>query len=496
MSELSANEIEIRAQRLENARLLEELGYPSYGRRFDRDGTLAEITEAFEVDKRVRLAGRLVAKREMGKSIFAHLQDGSGRFQLYLKKDVVGDTAFAAFKKLDLGDIIGIEGSLFVTRSEEQTARVESFTLLTKSLLPLPEKWSGLQDVETRLRQRYLDLIANPEVLAVFEQRIAIVREMRRYLDARDFKEVETPMMQPLAGGAAATPFETWYNALSMPMFLRIAPELYLKRLLVGGFDKVYELNRNFRNEGLSRNHNPEFTMLEIYQAYGNVETMKDLVRGLICHVAETVIGSLHVGTEREPVNLENWRTVEYRDLIREAAGKDYYDLDLPARQARAKSLGCHVESDWNAVEVGQEIFEKCIERNLIDPTFVVRLPAELVPLARRCEDDESLVDVYELIIGGKEISPGYTELNDALDQRERFVSQLEDGDDGAGRVDFDFVEALEHGMPPAGGLGLGVDRLVMLLTGTESIRDVILFPQLKTKSKSEAGTESTSVSD
>jgi len=475
--ELSSNEL--REQRLENAKRLEELGYPSYGRAYKHDGTLDSIEANHEDGKPIRIAGRLVAKRDMGKSIFGHLQDGSGRFQIYIKKNDVGDEAFDAFKILDIGDIIGITGELFTTQKGEHTAKTKTWTLLTKSLLPLPAKWSGLQDVEIRLRQRYLDLIANADVKKVFDQRIAIVRVLREYLQERDFVEVETPMMQHMAGGAAATPFETHYNALSCDMSLRIAPELYLKRLLVGGFDKVFELNRNFRNEGLSRNHNPEFTMLEVYQAFGDVNSMIELVQGMICAAADSVMGTRKVGTESEPIDLDNWRTVPYYELIEEVAGAGFQKLSLEEQAAKARELGCHIDDTWNQVEITQEIFEKCIERTLIDPTFVTRLPAELVPLARRCADDESLVDVYELIIGGKEISPGYTELNDAIDQLQRFVDQS-DGDDS--KIDHDFVTSLEHGMPPAGGLGLGVDRLVMCLTGAESIRDVILFPQLKPK--------------
>jgi lysyl-tRNA synthetase class 2 len=372
---------------------------------------------------------------------------------------------------------VGVTGTWFTTRTGEKTVQVEEWTLLSKSLLPLPDKWSGLEDKEIRYRRRYLDLIANPEVREVFNHRIAVVREIRSFLNARKFDEVETPMMQSIPGGTAATPFQTRYNALSMDMFLRIAPELYLKRLLVGGFDRVFELNRNFRNEGLSRNHNPEFTMLEIYEAYGNRETMQALIRELILHLADTVIGSRQVGTEDEPVNLENWREVPYDGLIRERAGADYFDLDDAGRRARAESLGCSLDPAWGPVEVTQEIFEKCIEKTLIDPTFVTRLPAELVPLAKPCADDASRVDVFELIIGGKEIAPGYNELNDPILQRERLLAQA--GED-AMKFDDDFLRALEHGMPPAGGMGVGIDRLVMMLTGAESIRDVILFPQMK----------------
>lgn len=473
-------DLDLREQRLLNLQRLKEAGVEPFGNAFVRSGRFSECLDAYEEGGEVRVAGRMVTRREMGKSVFAHLQDGSGRLQVYLKKNNVGDEAFDAFKITDLGDHIGFIGKWFTTRTGEKTVQVDSWTLLSKSLLPLPDKWDGLQDREIRYRQRYLDLIANPEVREVFNARIAILREIRSFLNARQFDEVETPMMQSIPGGAAATPFQTHYNALGMEMFLRIAPELYLKRLLVGGFDRVFELNRNFRNEGLSRNHNPEFTMLEIYEAYGNRESMQKLIQELITHLADTVIGSRNVGTEAEPVNLEEWREVEYDALIRERAGDDYFDLDAAGKRARAESLGCKLDPDWGDLEVTQEIFEKCIEKTLIQPTFVTRLPAELVPLAKPCADDPTKVDVFELIIGGKEIAPGYNELNDPLIQRERLLAQS--GED-AMKFDADFLTALEHGMPPAGGMGVGIDRLVMLLTGSEAIRDVILFPQMKKKS-------------
>lgn len=473
--EISARDL--RAQRLANLEKLQASGHTAYGHAFKRSGRFSELLETFEAEKTVAIAGRLITKREMGKSIFAHLQDGSGKVQVYLKKNKVGDELFDAFKVLDLGDHIGVEGVWFETKTGEKTVNTDSWTLLSKSLLPLPDKWDGLQDVEQRYRHRYLDLVANPEVRKVFDQRIAIVREIRRFLNDRQFDEVETPMMQAIPGGASAEPFKTRYNALSIDMFLRIAPELYLKRLLVGGFDRVFELNRNFRNEGLSRSHNPEFTMLEIYEAYGNRESMQELIQSLITHLAETVIGTLQVGPENEPVDLSQWREVEYATLIKERAGDDYFDLDAAGQLERAKSLGCDVFDDWSPVEVTQEIFEKLIEKTLINPTFVTRLPAELVPLAKPCADDSSVVDVFELIIGGREIAPGYNELNDPIIQRERLEAQA-GGEEG--KLDEEFLLALEHGMPPAGGMGVGIDRLVMLLTGSDAIRDVILFPQLK----------------
>lgn len=476
--EQGPHEDEFRRQRLANLEALAARGHAPYGGAFARDGRIAGIREAFAENKPVRMAGRIMTLREMGKSIFADLHDGSDRFQIYVRRNDIGDDSFSAFKLLDLGDTIGVEGELFTTKMGEPTAKVSSWTLLSKALLPLPEKWHGLQDVDTRYRKRYLDLVANPEVRKVFDQRIAIIREIRACLNDRGFQEVETPMMQPMAGGAAAQPFKTHYEALDCGMFLRIAPELYLKRLLVGGFDKVFELNRNFRNEGLSRFHNPEFTMIEVYQAFGDVRTMMEIVQDMIVRAARNVIGTLEVGTADQPVNLTPpWREVSYHDLVREAVGVDWFELDLAAARSRAYEKHIHIEPEWSMIELTQEVFEKVVEKTLVAPTFVTRLPAELVPLAKPCEDDPSLVDVFELIIGGREIAPGYSELNDPLIQRERFTAQA--GGD-ASKIDEDFLTALEHGMPPAGGMGVGIDRLVMVLTGAESIRDVILFPQLK----------------
>lgn len=478
--EHGAHEDEFRSQRIANLEALRAKGIAPYGKAFERDGRIAEIRAAFAENKPVRMAGRLMTIREMGKSIFADLNDGSDRFQIYVRKNDLGEESFAAFKLLDIGDLIGIEGELFTTKMGEPTAKVTNWTLLSKSLLPLPEKWHGLQDVDTRYRKRYLDLIANPEARKVFDQRIAIIREIRACLQEKGFQEVETPMMQPMAGGAAANPFKTHYEALNCDMFLRIAPELYLKRLMVGGFDKVFEMNRNFRNEGLSRYHNPEFTMIEVYQAYGDVRTMMQIVQDMIIRSAEKVMGTLLVGSAEQPIDMSlPWREVPYHDLVREAIGADWFELDLPAARSRAHEKHLHIDPNWTMVELTQEVFEKLVEKTLINPTFVTRLPAALVPLAKPCDDDPSLVDVFELVIGGREIAPGYSELNDPLIQRARFMEQA--GGD-LSKIDDDFLTALEHGMPPAGGMGVGIDRLVMMLTGAESIRDVILFPQLKPK--------------
>ncbi|MFH1476830.1 MAG: lysine--tRNA ligase [Verrucomicrobiota bacterium] len=467
-------------QRLAKLQRLAAAGFPPFGQAFPNTRLLADLRSGFQESLAVRTAGRLMTIRDMGKSIFADLRDGSGRFQLYAGKSHTAE--FDAFKHLlDAGDLVGVEGELFTTRMGEPTIRILKWTLLAKALRPLPEKWHGLKDVEIRYRQRYLDLIANPEVRRLFDRRSQVVREIRAFLWAKDFREVETPMMQAQAGGAAARPFKTHYTALNTNMFLRIAPELFLKRLLVGGFDKLFELNRNFRNEGISKTHNPEFTMLEVYQAWSDRQGMQALVQELITTVAQKVIGVLQVNEGKNRIDLTPpWREVTYRELILEKAGTDWYGLAPADARARATSMGLAVDPAWSMPQITHEIYEKLIERTLQNPTFVTRLPRELVPLAKVCADDDRVVDVFELVIGGKEIAPGYSELNDPIEQRQRLEAQL--GAE-AQKVDEEFLLALEHGMPPAGGLGLGIDRLVMILTGAEAIRDVILFPQLRPKS-------------
>lgn len=473
---------EYRQNRIEKRTQLADRGYPPCGGAFARTGDLARIRTDFAEEKSVRAAGRLVTIRNMGKTIFADLFDGSGRFQLFINKKQLGDDPFDAARLLDIGDHIGVEGTLFTTRTGEPTIRVERWTLLAKALLPLPEKWHGLKDVDARYRQRYLDLVANPEVRALFDKRIAMVHEIRGFLFKRGFQEVETPMMQAQPGGAAARPFVTHFDALGTDMYLRISPELYLKQLLAGGFNKVFELNRNFRNEGLSRTHNPEFTMMEIYEAYTDVRGMMQLVQDLVTHLAETIFGTLTVGTEQTPIDLTPpWREVPYKDLIIEKMGADWFDLPVAEARAKAETLGLDIDPGWESVEITHEIYEKLVERTLVQPTFVTRVPRRLVPLAKACPDDPSLVDVFELEIGGTEIAPAYSELNDPLAQRERFEDQA--GEDQQ-RVDEEFLTALEHGMPPAGGMGIGIDRLFMVLSGADAIRDVILFPQLKPRTE------------
>ena len=474
--EQGKNEISVQMQA--NLEKLRELGYPPYGQVFPRSGSLAEVEAGFAEHKTVTIAGRIVSKREMGKSIFAHLQDGTGRFQVYLKQDAVGDLPFQAFSLLDLGDHVGVTGDLFVTRSGEKTLKVHDWKLLSKAVQPMPEKWHGLQDVEIRYRKRYLDLIANPEVRRVFDQRIAALRTMREFLQSRGYCEVETPMLQLMAGGANANPFKTHYQALSTDMYMRIAPELYLKRLLVGGFDKVFELNRNFRNEGLSKRHSPEFTMIEIYEAYGDMRTIKQLTQDMIVEVAQKVIGTLQVCGGKVDLT-PPWKEISYHDAVRSVAGADWFELDLAGARAKAESLGLYIDPEWRMPEITHEVYEKVCEKTFINPTFVTRFPATLVPLAKPCSDDPSLVDVFELEINGCELSAGYSELNDPFEQRRRL--EFQSGGD-ASKVDEDFLTALEHGMPPAGGMGMGIDRLMILLTGVETIRDVILFPHLKPK--------------
>lgn len=474
--ELSVNEY--RQQRIENMEKLSQAGYPAFGEAFERTDRLDRLHKQFDLGKPVAACGRIVGMRKMGKLAFAHVNDGSARFQLMVQRDVIGEHAFKAFKLLDLGDCIGVEGAFFLTKTEENTIAVKSWKLLSKSLLPLPEKFHGLSDVETRYRQRSLDLISNPDVMDLFRKRSQVMREIRTYLDQRDFLEVETPMLQQLAGGATAKPFEAHYNALNIDVFMRIAPELYLKRLIVGGMDRVYEMNRNFRNEGIDRTHNPEFTCLEIYQAYGDMRSMQVLIQGLFIHIAETVFEKTEFEWMGNTIQLQlPWREVAYHDLIREHLGADWFELDETSMRAIAEKREVGLEDIMGAKEITHEIYDKTIEGTLIQPTFVTRLPSELVPLANTCADDSELVDVFELIICGKEIAPAYSELNNPLEQRKRFEKQAE-GDDSS--IDNDFLTALEIGMPPTGGMGIGIDRLMMLLTGSDAIRDVILFPQLK----------------
>ena len=482
--ENKSTEEELIAVRREKLNRLRELGVNPYGERFLIDKEIDELSESFTEGSKVVVAGRITAHRDMGKSHFFDISDFKGRIQCYLNAKAVGEESFEIFKQLDLGDWIGIEGETFKTKVGEPTVKVESFKVLSKSLRPLPDKYHGLSDKETRYRQRYLDLVSNEASRNVFLKRSLIVREIRDFLQDRGFIEVETPMLQDVPGGAAARPFETHHNALNMPLYMRIAPELFLKRLLVGGMTKVFELNRNFRNEGISRRHNPEFTMLEAYWAYADFEAMADLVEEMVCTVAEKYCGCLNIETKDEDGNVTKninlsrpWKRTPYKELIKNVAGQDWFEITSDQRREKCAELGVEISKQMEDYEVTQQVFEKLVEEKTFDPLYVTHVPKELVPLAKQNTDDDSLVDVYELIINGQEISPGYSELNDPDIQRQRLMDQA--GEETQ-KVDEEFLTALEHGMPPAGGIGIGIDRLVIMLTSAESIRDVVLFPQLK----------------
>jgi len=480
-------ENELIALRRKKLEALRAKGIDPFGSRFEASGSIAEVRGQFKEGEALRAAGRITAHRDMGKSHFLDVRDATGRIQIYIHAKEVGPELMDLFRLLDIGDFIGVEGTCFVTKSGEPTLKVRTFQLLAKALRPMPEKWHGLQDIEARYRQRYLDLLTNEDSRAVFEKRIATVRETRRFLEERGFVEVETPILQTIAGGAAAEPFRTHHKALSLDLYLRIALELHLKRLLVGGFNKVFEINRNFRNEGISRKHNPEFTMLEAYWAYADFEKMANLTEELICYLSEKICGSLtieHRGAEEKIVRTINlkrpWRRARYHDVVREVAGKDWFEVSSEQRRERGTNeFKLEILPQLADFEVTHHVFEKLIEEKTIDPLFVTHCPKELVPLAKQNAADNSLVDVFELIINGAEIAPGYSELNDPVVQRQRLVEQA--GEEKQ-NIDEEFLLALEHGMPPAGGFGLGMDRLTMLLTGAESIRDVILFPLLRPK--------------
>jgi len=473
--------VAIRRQKLETLR---GKGVDPFGGAFETSGTVAEVRESFAEGRTVNLAGRITAYRDMGRSRFLDLSDLEGRMQVYINtKDLDADSLLVA-SQLDIGDFAGVEGECFTTRTGEASVKAVRIRMLAKALRPLPDKWHGVQDPETRHRQRYLDLIANPSSRKVFLQRSMIVREIRRFLEDRGFLEVETPMMQAVPGGAAAEPFRTHHNALGMDFFLRIAPELYLKRLLVAGFPKVFELNRSFRNEGISRRHNPEFTMLEAYWAFADFQLMSVLVEELICHLAVLLGHSDHQVRHRDAegnvirtINLSRpWKRATYHELVEEAV-PGWFALDKEGKRARCSELRLDISHCPEEFEMTQHVFEKLVEEKTMDPCFVTHVPKELVPLARLNRENPATVDVYELLINGQEISPGYSELNDPDLQRARLEEQA--GEEKQ-KIDEEFLEALEYGMPPAGGIGIGIDRLVMLLTGADSIREVILFPHLK----------------
>ncbi len=460
--------------------------------------TTASVRERFgemtpeeleRVTERFTLAGRMMAVRDFGKGAFISIQDRTGRIQAFLRKNQIGEQAFSLFKRLDMGDIVWISGGVFKTKTGELTIDVEEngFRLLAKSLRPLPEKWHGLTDIEIRYRQRHLDLIVNPDVRKVFQARSRIISLIRRFMEERDFLEVETPMMQSKAGGAVARPFRTYHNALGMNLFLRIAPELYLKRLITGGLERVFEINRNFRNEGISTFHNPEFTMMEFYQAYATYEDLMGMTEELIASVAEQLFGSRTFCYQGTRIDLTPpWRRITVREAVLAYGGLEAAELDDPARlTAHAQKLGIEVKPSDPPGKVMMAVFDETVEKNLVQPTFVTRYPVDVSPLSRRNAQDPSLVDRFELYICGREIANAFSELNDPVDQRRRFEMQLKEreaGDLEAHEMDEDYLAALECGMPPTAGEGIGIDRLVMLFTDSASIRDVILFPLLRTR--------------
>ena len=477
---------QLMAQRLSKLEALRQKGIDPFMAKFFPSETCEGARSNYTEGREVALAGRVTAHRDMGKSQFLDIKDQSGRIQIYAQKQALGDEGFEVVKLLDLGDFVGVKGTMFTTRMGEISVKASSIVPVCKALRPPPAKWHGLEDTEVRYRQRYLDLIANDEVKKTFLLRSRVLREIREFLHTRGYIEVETPMMQAIPGGAAAQPFVTYHNALGCNFYMRIALELYLKRLLVGGIDRVFEIGRNFRNEGLSRRHNPEFTMLEAYQAFGDYESMMELVQSMVCHVAQSVLGTLVIehkdaeGKVLRTIDLTpQWRRAKYKDMIREKAGADWFEITLAERRARAEQLGAEIAPAYEDFEVTGAVFEKLIEPTLIQPTFVTHLPKELVPLAKLSPEDPSTVEVFECCINGQEIAPAYTEQNNPIEQRERLEHQA--GGEQQ-KLDEDFLVALEHGMPPAGGMGMGIDRLCMMLLGQESIRDVILFPQLKPK--------------
>ncbi|EIQ0578255.1 lysine--tRNA ligase [Staphylococcus pseudintermedius] len=495
MTEELNDQMQVRRQKLQELR---DLGIDPFGEKFERTGTAETLKAQWdqyakeelaekETESHTVIAGRIMTKRGKGKAGFAHVQDLSGQIQIYVRKDQVGDAQFGIWNTADLGDIVGVEGIMFKTNTGELSVKAKSFKLLSKALRPLPDKHHGLQDIEQRYRQRYLDLITNEESTQTFINRSRILQEMRNYLNEKGFLEVETPMMHQIAGGAAAKPFVTHHNALDATLYMRIAIELHLKRLIVGGLEKVYEIGRVFRNEGVSTRHNPEFTMIELYEAYADYKDIMSLTEELVAHIARRVLGTTSVQYGDETINLEpQWRRLHMVDAVKESTGVDFYEVksDKEAHEL-AKAHGIEVDDNMKYGHILNEFFEQKVEETLIQPTFIYGHPIEISPLAKKNPEDPRFTDRFELFIVGREHANAFTELNDPIDQRQRFEAQLvekEQGNDEAHEMDEDFIEALEYGMPPTGGLGIGIDRLVMLLTNSPSIRDVLLFPYMRQK--------------
>lgn len=487
---LTENEINEQMQvRIDKMHKIEEHGWKPFGYRFLYTHRAADIAAQFdelsEKETEVKMAGRIMAIRGHGKTCFMDMQDKTGRIQVYVRKDVIGEENYALIKLMDIGDTVGITGTAFRTHMGELSIKANSVEMLSKSLRPLPEKWHGLKDVETRYRQRYVDLIVNPEVRDTFVKRSQIIRSVREVLDSHDFLEVETPILNTIAGGAAARPFISYHNALDMQVYMRIAPELYLKRLIVGGMDRVYEMGRVFRNEGIDNRHNPEFTSVEIYQAFADYRDMMDLTEEVVVKTAEKVLGTTTINYEGTTIELASpWKRMSMIEAVKEYSGKDFTNVtDLEEARAIAKELNVAVEPSFGIGKIINACFEEYVEDKLIQPTFITGHPKEISPLAKSNPENPEITDRFEAYIYGREICNGFTELNDPIDQKERFLKQVEEranGDEEANMMDEDFVNALEYGLPPTGGLGIGIDRLVMLLTNSSTIRDVLFFPTMK----------------
>lgn len=487
---LTENEINEQMQvRIDKMHKIEEHGWKPFGYRFLYTHRAADIAAQFdelsEKETEVKMAGRIMAIRGHGKTCFMDMQDKTGRIQVYVRKDVIGEENYALIKLMDIGDTVGITGTAFRTHMGELSIKANSVEMLSKSLRPLPEKWHGLKDVETRYRQRYVDLIVNPEVRDTFVKRSQIIRSVREVLDSHDFLEVETPILNTIAGGAAARPFISYHNALDMQVYMRIAPELYLKRLIVGGMDRVYEMGRVFRNEGIDNRHNPEFTSVEIYQAFADYRDMMDLTEEVVVKTAEKVLGTTTINYEGTTIELASpWKRMSMIEAVKEYSGKDFTNVtDLEEARAIAKKLNVAVEPSFGIGKIINACFEEYVEDKLIQPTFITGHPKEISPLAKSNPENPEITDRFEAYIYGREICNGFTELNDPIDQKERFLKQVEEranGDEEANMMDEDFVNALEYGLPPTGGLGIGIDRLVMFLTNSSTIRDVLFFPTMK----------------